>query len=208
MAEMKSLFERCYEIDCTSIIRKNYAGIQYISWADAWAMLKRHFPDATYGIRYFDEKPYLKTELGVFVSIFVCIEDQIMTEVLPVMDNKMNAIELPDAREINDNLKRCLVKAIALHGLGLSVYESDDVYAKPSAPKAVQKSQANLPASQRVIQIGKHKGATFEEQGPEQIKNFMNWIYDNAKEQEIWAKAFLSDATDYLNEIGQKASNE
>lgn len=123
-----SLFERCRSIDVSDIIRKNYQGIHYISWADAWGRLKKFFPEAFFLIREFEGLPYLKTEFGVWVEVQVTIEDQSLNEKLPVMDNKMNALLTPNARDINDAIKRCLVKAMALHGFGLECYQSDDIY--------------------------------------------------------------------------------
>ena len=43
---------------------------------------------------------------------------------LPVYDNKYNAIENPRADDIQDNMQRCMVKTMALFGLGLQVYHN------------------------------------------------------------------------------------
>jgi len=51
---------------------------------------------------------------------------------LPVMDNRNKAIVLPTARDISDARMRCLVKAIAMHGLGIYLYAGEDL------PAAVQ----------------------------------------------------------------------
>ena len=50
---------------------------------------------------------------------------------LAVMDNNNRAIKNPDARAVNDARQRCLVKAIAMHGLGLYIYQGEGV---PDAP--------------------------------------------------------------------------
>ena len=50
---------------------------------------------------------------------------------LPVMDHRNAAIKNPDAVAVNKAMMRCLVKAIACHGLGLSVYAGEDL---PSFP--------------------------------------------------------------------------
>ena len=46
---------------------------------------------------------------------------------LPVMGNKNEAIKSPDARKINDSKMRCLVKCIAMFGLGHYIYAGEDV---------------------------------------------------------------------------------
>jgi hypothetical protein len=46
---------------------------------------------------------------------------------LPVMDNKNNAVKLPDSRKISDAIMRCMTKAISMHGLGLYIYAGEDL---------------------------------------------------------------------------------
>jgi hypothetical protein len=51
-----------------------------------------------------------------------------MTAQLPVMDYRNKAIANPDAFSVNTAMQRCLAKAIALHGLGLSLYVGEDLW--------------------------------------------------------------------------------
>jgi hypothetical protein len=46
---------------------------------------------------------------------------------LPVMDHRNKAVSNPDAFAVNTAMQRCLVKAIALHGLGLYIYAGEDL---------------------------------------------------------------------------------
>jgi hypothetical protein len=46
---------------------------------------------------------------------------------LPVMDHRNQAVKNPDAFVVNKNMMRCLVKAIACHGLGINVYAGEDL---------------------------------------------------------------------------------
>ena len=57
---------------------------------------------------------------------------------LPVMDNTNNAIKNPNAMAINKAMMRCLVKGIAVHGLGLYIYAGEDL---PEEEKAQQQEQ-------------------------------------------------------------------
>jgi hypothetical protein len=57
------------------------------------------------------------------------------------MDYRNKAIPNPDAFAVNTAMQRCLAKAIALHGLGLSLYVGEDLWddaeqntAKPEFP--------------------------------------------------------------------------
>lgn len=122
----KSLFDRCRSIDCSDIIQTSYNGARYISWANAWQRLKENFPDASYKFILFDGLPYLKTEVGYFVKVEVIVNNSSVTEILPVMDSKGNVVKECDARDVSDSIKRCMVKAIALHGLGLECYQKED----------------------------------------------------------------------------------
>ena len=45
--------------------------------------------------------------------------------------------EQPTAFDINTSIQRCLVKAIALHGLGLYIYAGEDLPAGAEAPKPI-----------------------------------------------------------------------
>lgn len=109
-------------------------GLSYLSWAWAWAETKKIDPRAKQVVHYFpyegnhDVKvPYLKTPNGFFVQVSVTIHGHTETEMLPVLDHRNKPIANPNAFEINKNQKRCLVKAIALHGLGLYVYAGEDI---------------------------------------------------------------------------------
>lgn len=72
------------------------------------------------------EVPYLTTMTGTMVECTITIEGEPYTESLYVMDNN-NAVINPTMKEINKTQKRCLVKALALAGLGLSIYAGEDL---------------------------------------------------------------------------------
>lgn len=141
MAENKSIFETLNAIDVSTKI-KDKNGLVYLSWASAWAEVKKKYPDATYKI-------YRQTldELGNtrfwhddgktgWVEVGVTIGGQEIIEVLAVMDFKNKSIPADQITSVdaNKSLKRCLVKACALHGLALYIFEGDDV------PEEVSKS--------------------------------------------------------------------
>jgi hypothetical protein len=46
---------------------------------------------------------------------------------LPVMDNKHKAVDDPNSRQVSDCIMRCLVKNIALFGIGLKMYQKDGI---------------------------------------------------------------------------------
>ena len=97
--------------------------LSYLSWAWAWGEVKRFYPDASYTVH--DDIIYPNDTVEVRVS--VTIEGQQHMMWLPVMDFKNNSKPSPTSREISDARMRCLVKAIAMHGLGHYIYAGEDL---------------------------------------------------------------------------------
>lgn len=102
------------------IEKKN--GLSYLSWAWAVDQLLRHDPAASWS--YGDPVRFGDTFM---VSCTVTAFGKPMTMQLPVMNHRNQAIANPDAFAVNTAMQRCLVKAIALHGLGLYIYAGEDL---------------------------------------------------------------------------------
>ena len=121
-------------------------GLNYLSWASAWAEVKKKYPTAEYTIERFGEekKPYLYDEaLGYMVFTTVTIEDLTHEMWLPVMDFNNNAmkdrpyeiqtkyktltIQPATMFDINKAVMRCLTKNLAMFGLGLYIYKGEDL---------------------------------------------------------------------------------
>lgn len=96
--------------------------LSYLSWPWAIDQLMRHDPLANW---VFHE-PQMFGET-MMVSCTVTAFNKPVTMHLPVMDHRNNAIRNPDAFAVNKNMMRCLVKAIACHGLGLYIYSGEDL---------------------------------------------------------------------------------
>lgn len=106
----------------------------YLSWADAWKHVQQNTESATYELH--DDIIYPDNSREVRCSVTIDGISHMMW--LAVMDNNNRAIKNPDARAVNDARMRCLVKAIAMHGLGLYIYAGEDlpeVAAQQPAPK-------------------------------------------------------------------------
>lgn len=105
-------------------------GLSYLSWAWAVDQLLRQDPTANWGYH----QPTVFADGTVMVECTVTAFGIPRRMQLPVMDYKNRAIANPDAFAMNTAMQRCLVKAIALHGLGLYIYAGEDL---PLAPGAV-----------------------------------------------------------------------
>jgi hypothetical protein len=117
----QSAFERLAAIDCKPYIEKK-GNLAYLSWAWAVDQLLRSDPSATWT---YGEPAKFGDTMMVFCTVTAFGQPRTMQ--LPVMDHKNKAIANPDAFAVNTAMQRCLVKAIALHGLGLYIYAGEDV---------------------------------------------------------------------------------
>jgi hypothetical protein len=123
-------------------------GLTYLSWSWAWAECLKADPNASWTLHLFEDKlfskvPYMTVMDTAMVMVDVMINGQTRTCQLPVMDNRNAPISLSgvkvtdkygkekvvrvDAFSVNTAIMRCLVKAIAMHGLGLYIYSGEDL---------------------------------------------------------------------------------
>ena len=72
---------------------------------------------------------------------------------LPIMDNKHNAVDKPNSRQINDNIMRCLAKNIAMFGIGLPLYVGEDLaqFRQPEQPKTQDKKSFDKKKAEKCI---------------------------------------------------------
>ena len=103
------------------IEKKN--NLSYLSWAWAVDTLLRHDSDAFWE---YGELHYMQDHT-VMVYCTVHAFGRRRTAQLPVMDFKNKSVPNPDAVQVNVTMQRALVKAIALHGLGLYIYAGEDL---------------------------------------------------------------------------------
>lgn len=129
-------FSRLYAINVNEYVEKK-GGFSYLSWPFAVAQLRLADPGATWEVRRFDGLPFLITEAGVFVEVAVTVQGVTLSQIHPVLDGRNRPLLSPTAFDINTSIQRCLVKAIALHGLGLYIYAGEDL------PQPVNQDAAN-----------------------------------------------------------------
>lgn len=124
----KENFENLYNIDLKKYIEKDYKGLSYLSWATAYKIAMEKDPTMTYQV-YTDADglPFFSRGDVHFVKTRITMFGEIKEMMLPVMDNKHNAVSKPNSRQINDCIMRCLVKNIAMFGLGLPLYINEDL---------------------------------------------------------------------------------
>ena len=150
---MFSTFDKLNAVNVNEHIEKKNK-LSYLSWAWAWKYVKEKFPDTTYEVREWDGKPYLFDEkLGYMVWVDVTIQGDTRSMWLPVMDGANKAmksepysyfvkkyeygkwtgeyeeknVQPATMFDINTSIMRCLVKCLAMHGLGLYIYSGEDL---------------------------------------------------------------------------------
>jgi len=143
-SKTKSVFETLSAINVNDKVEKKN-GLTYLSWAWAWGEVKKHYPNATYEVQCGDaDLPYVYDEsLGYMCRTIVTIEGETLGMWLPVMDGANKAMK-KEAYEyqtrygvksvagatmfdINKTLMRCLVKNLAMFGLGHYIYAGEDL---------------------------------------------------------------------------------
>ena len=95
----------------------------YLSWSWAVDTLLQHDESATWG--YADPMTLPDGSMMVFCTVQAFGKN--VTAQLPVIDFKNQAIKNPNAMQLNTAMQRCLAKAISLHGIGLYIYQGEDL---------------------------------------------------------------------------------
>lgn len=118
----KEIWNKLSKIDCSTHIEKKN-GLSYLSWAWAWGVLMENYPDAQYSF----DPPQVFSNGTQMVFCTVTIGECSRRMWLPVMDHRNKAIVDPDSFAVNTAMMRCLVKCLALYGLGHYIYAGEDL---------------------------------------------------------------------------------
>jgi hypothetical protein len=139
-------FVKLSAVDVSKHIEKKQ-NLSYLSWPFAIDQLMRNDPSANW--EFHTPEMYGET---MMISCTVTAFGKPVKMHLPVMDHRNQAIKNPNAFEVNKNMMRCLVKAIACHGLGLFIYAGEDLplnedgnTAKPEPKKPAQPAKTAPP---------------------------------------------------------------
>lgn len=132
----QEIWETLSQIDVSKHIQKK-GNLNFLSWAWAWGELMKIYPQATY-----EFLPPIKFDDGsVEVQVTIIIDECSRMMWLPVMDYKNNAVLNPDSRQISDSKMRCLVKCMAMFGLGHYIYAGEDLPQEATTYTSEQKQK-------------------------------------------------------------------
>lgn len=194
MAETKkTVFEVLNTVnvnDHTEVKDTGKTKLTYLSWAWAWAEVKKKFPDATYEIVKFDGIPYVFDEkTGYMVYTTVTIGGITHEMWLPVMDGNNRAmlnhpyevqtkynkftVQAATMFDVNKTIMRCLTKNLAMFGLGLYIYAGEDLpevsdEVVQAAPAKTEKESSKPKTESTAEKTAEEKTESTEEKSKEE----------------------------------------
>lgn len=162
---------------------KNVGGtkLTYLSWPWAWAEVKKRFPDAHYDIwKSENNLPYAyDPQTGYMVYTSVTIEGVTHEMWLPVMDGANKAmkaapykyatrygeknVDAASMMDINKTIMRCLVKNLAMFGLGLYIYAGEDLPEAEQKPSEVKPEEVPQKGKKEAGDVSKQKSLPLEQ---------------------------------------------
>ena len=176
------MFNALYSLDLNDKLEKRDDNdkLSYLSWANAWAEFKSAYPSATYRIikNPSTNLPYFSDpNIGIIVYTEVSCDGVSHEMWLPVMNGANKAmkeapytyqawdsykkqhvekiVQAATMFDINKTIMRCLVKNLAMFGLGLYVYAGEDIPSsdEPNADSAKPKrQQTSIKSTQQKLQ--------------------------------------------------------
>lgn len=188
------LFRYFNTLDVTGHIEKKN-GLSYLSWPFAVQEARRKCPDFSFSVQTFNGYPYqLDPKTGYMVYTTVTMGGVTIPMWLPVMDSSNKAmkdvpyeyevydkfkkqyvkktVEAATMFDINKTIMRCLVKNMAMFGLGLHIFAGEDlpetVELYDSVGKAIE------PIIEEILEVAKAKKDELNKLGKE-IKGTDNW---------------------------------
>ncbi len=130
MANTKTTFKTLTSISVKDRVEKK-GRFDYLSWAYAWAMVKDQYPDVNRKVYESEatELNYFTDGRTGYVKVGVTIDGVEHIDYLPIMghNNQSLSIDKITSFAVNKTIQRSTVKAIAMHGLGLSLWAGEDL---------------------------------------------------------------------------------
>ena len=209
-----SVFSQLSAINVNDKTEKK-SNLTYLSWAHAWAEVKKLFPHASYEILKFNNLPYVHDpKLGYMVYTTVTIQTITHEMWLPVMDGANQAmldhpytytvmgwkngqkvpvektVDAATMFDINKTIMRCLTKNLAMHGLGIYIYAGEDLpLTEEEMPATPVDKVDRTPATTLKQKAVKKVDMPEPQQAPQQTPTQPSDNQQNAPQQKVQAAA-------------------
>lgn len=127
--ELVNWFDVLSSVDCRGHTEEKN-GYTYLSWPWCVQMMTHYDPCFDWGLNWFQAdkdhgpQPYLIGPAGVFVQVWATFQGKKVVHLYPVLDFKNNPVpaDKVNSFDINTSQMRGMVKACALHGLGIYIF--------------------------------------------------------------------------------------
>ena len=149
--EEKNYFVELSKVNVNEMTEKK-GKFTYLSWSHAVSELLKRDPKANW--TYQEPTEYEDGTMMVYCTVYAF--GIYRTAQLPVLDGRNNAIEKPNAMQVNTAMQRCLAKGISLHGLGLYLYKGEDlpeVDVVPVSEKEFEVALADIQACGTIAEL-------------------------------------------------------
>ena len=195
----KEIWSVLSKVDCNERKKALPNGCTYLSWSWAWEQLMAHYPQAEYSMGEV-------TEHGGTIMVWCSlrINGCERTMWLPAMTGYSHAAKKnPDARDVGDARMRCLVKAIAMFGLGYYIYAGEDLprpdgdEEEPQAPDSLEtfKSLLDIACKEAGTHAFRKVWKNTNQIAKEEVAKCRTWLGEHEKEFIETCKE-LAEATD------------
>ena len=146
---MENYFKKLSAINVKGMAEKK-GNFNYLSWANAWALIKENYPEAqrkvykdeikttdANGNKTIEYRSYFTDGNTAHVEVGMIVNGIEHIDYLPVMDYRNNSIPISKmtSMDVNTAIQRSTAKAIAMHGLGIAIYKGEDLV-NIATPKA------------------------------------------------------------------------
>ena len=117
------------ELSIIELETEKKGNFNYASWSDVWDEVIKYDGAATYEVKETDKGfPAFINSTGGLVCVKVTIKGITRSQWLPIMDYRNQSIkkDLITSMDINKSIQRCMVKCVALFGLGLWIFKGEE----------------------------------------------------------------------------------
>lgn len=217
---MDNNFQTLHAINVNDHVEKKN-GLSYLSWAFAWAEFKKHCPDATYEIKKDENgRPYFgDPDYGYMVYTSVTAGGQTYEMWLPVMDNNNKSlmakpysiktrrgeiyVDAMTMFDVNKAIMRCLVKNIAMFGLGLYIYAGEDLPEDEAQTQATAEPRINKDHWDGLVNT--YTMVFGKAPTKKSLAEFTGMSYEEAREMSVTEWTFLMEK---LDRVANRGSND
>ena len=134
MSKTENYFKDLVAKDISKHVKKK-GNFNYLSWAIAWNYLKQSNPGAQRIVYEAQETGlnWFSDGMTGYVKVGIVVNDIEHIDYLPIKDFRHNSITVDKitSMDVNTAIQRATAKAIAMHGLGLSLYANEDTLIIP-----------------------------------------------------------------------------